>query len=225
MTDVDKVVLSGPSNLLIPAATQIIAENQLLRELRSFQEAPEKNLSVSVKGKPRVSLKFYKRDPETGQRYESDVSFRLMSKTVTSLTMQDVKLLAQRINSKFVEPLFVQKKGKRKIQYTDRENGFVNVWSLFESKAEGERFFEQVLDLVGLPLDRQKLTDISEFDLEGKYSGGTRTYRILDEVFKEYEKRPIVGVPFSGAMLTAGPKKLTLVDTTGKLTPPPFDLD
>ncbi|NES18336.1 MAG: hypothetical protein F6K41_05250 [Symploca sp. SIO3E6] len=227
MANKGKIVLSGHTTLLMPLLQQAKFQQEISAEIRAESRAArEKHQSFvsSVKDRPRVVLYFYRYDPSKNRTYTAELSYRLVNETIEGMTFDKMKVIAQKIKTKFENFEFT--KGKKKLQYSDWPNGYCNSSVLCETVEEGTRVFEQFLDLQGMSIDETKLSEIKDSNPTGKYPENPSNITVAGKTEEGKELRPITKVKYVHSQIFLGNlARYTLDDAKAKLPPAPFDLD
>lgn len=133
-------------------------------------------------------------------RGEAHISFRLMARTNGSITKQDILKLATDIKNKFVQPLFVYTKGKELYTIESPSIG-KKVYCWAKDLKNATKVFEQVLDLVGEGVDRDRIRLHKPLQPNTTYKDNPGTTRIAGEVIRKEALRPIVDVEFNKAYI------------------------
>lgn len=220
----DKIVLSGPQEVLKVQIPLVIELNNLLVEIRSVSQDKVNRQTVRRSDHPLCVLKFW-RDPTDppGNLVNSDdpvsteVSFRIMTKKSKDWLPTDSLPLAQKINSKFggTTP-FVWDKGAKLVTYADWNLGY-QIQSLCSTVSEGKRIIEQLLDLQGHSPNWDYATSTTNLNELTRYAPPTGKESWHGELIDELHERPSVKVRFRHAYLKLGRRKtVQLVDLTGK---------
>ena len=186
------------------------SEMWLKRELVKFMKDDDTpiifphydDVPITAKDKPHVHLYFQeKRDTANMARrnkVDALISFRLMNKTVSTVTRTDLNELRREINTAFPST-FVLNKGRLKYSYRDKENGFEFILAL-RSETEAKEVITKVLSVTDKLPDWDNLrTSTSEqnFDLN-------KTINILSVNEKLPKLRPIANCYLTKAYITFG---------------------
>ncbi|NER49238.1 MAG: hypothetical protein F6J92_21590 [Symploca sp. SIO1A3] len=221
-----RVVLSGSQEQLKAQIPLIIEIHELLADIRAKTELlATRGTSTNAKYRPKIQLYFYHYDVMQAKSYDAQLSCYLMDEKISTITIGEVKALATIIEQKFAKPIFKFKKGTRKVMYSDVGNGYFNPYVLAETRAEGIRVLNQFLEIRNIPFDMEKVGYVENGSPATRYSSAG-TELLMGEAVERLVERPNVEVKFRHAQLFLGKRKaITLVDTSGKLPPPPFDLE
>lgn len=160
-------------------------------------------------GHPKVKLIFLENYLEWQKRLASNegstrgraqISFRLMNKTNTTLTDAEVLALANKIKAKFINPLFKFTKGKEYYRYVEPRAGDpLKAWA--KNETEVRKLYAQVLDLVGISPDTEKVRKSISLNPLKAYPDTRRTEIILGKPVKFDRLRPVITVEFVAAYL------------------------
>jgi hypothetical protein len=199
-----KVRLAGRPQELKPVITMLMGVAQLLQGIEVDGGTRKREHVVKRKKRPELTLYFFEKASEANPEYrplKGEISCRLMDKTSTSLTKDDVKRLAQQVKSKFGgKTPFVWYKGKELCSYTDWDMGY-QLQLLTINKAEGKRITEQFLDI------RKHSPDWEFFELHTNEQAAKRypttppKVMILGESVRTPRQRPIAKLHFRYAKL------------------------
>ncbi len=200
--------------------TDAFSEMWIKRELLSFMkdvEAPVfvpnyDDIPITVTDKPHVHLHFIEKKSTAilakRKRAEALISFRIVDKTVTTITQSDINELKREINLAFPSS-YRLKKGRFKYSYRDKANGFELILALL-SESEAREVITKVLGI------RDKTPDFDEFlktsTSEKNYSL-RKNITILNQIEKLPLERPIADCYLKKAVITFGKlKKITLLE-------------
>lgn len=201
-----KIILKGPSSLLKPTITQILAEYQLLENLKPPQVygIPIPEYQASVKFKPHVEL-FFSQDrldmlPEDNLG-RGEISFRLMNETSESLTIPKIQALAQKIRTKFGgDAPFTWTKGKTYYSYIDKAKGY-HFQLLTNGEPEARRIIESTMDIQGHSPEWERLGISGKALPNQVFPPTSERIIILGKSRKLPQRRPVVTVKFRHASL------------------------
>lgn len=160
-------------------------------------------------GHPKVKLIFLENYFEWQKRLASNegstrgraqISFRLMNKTNATLTDAEVLALANKIKAKFINPLFKFTKGKEYYRYIEPRAGDpLKAWA--KNETEARKLYAQVLDLMGISPDTEKVRKSISLNPLKAYPDTRRTEMILGKPVKFDRLRPVLTVEFVAAYL------------------------
>lgn len=140
---------------LLISDSDSFADMWLSRELLKFMKDDQTPLilpaydeiPVSVKDKPSVHLHFIEKKSSAilnkRKRAEALISFRIMDRTISTITQLDMNILKREINQAFPST-YALKKGRIKYSYRDKENGYEFILAL-QSEAEAREVITKVL--------------------------------------------------------------------------------
>lgn len=195
------------------------SEMWLKRELLKFMQDDDApvvlpnydDIPLTTKDKPQVHLYFLERKSEAilakRRRAEAVVSFRIMDRTVTTLTKNDINELTREINLAFPKT-FKFEKGRNKYSYRDLENGFRFILTMLnESEAR-----EVITKVVGIRDKSPNFEDFLRTSTSEKNYNTQDTITILNVVEKLPKQRPIATCYLKSAYVTFGRyKKIDLI--------------
>jgi hypothetical protein len=126
----------------------------VLRKAKDFQRPvygiPVDEYQQDVSFRPQVFLYFaqdHNSIPKGKRAVEAQISFRLMNETSQTMTEAKAKTLANQIKSELCPANgYVFSKGKEKVTYLDRENGY-DLRILATSELEGEGVVKKILGI------------------------------------------------------------------------------
>lgn len=113
-------------------------------------------LPSDVVGKIFIKLSFKGLIRGTIKNHLVEKSFRLMKDDPKSISREKIKYYAERIKSKFDNFTFVT--GHETYTYNDPANGFNRIWGHFIDQANGIKLYEQMLDIIPVSPNWNKLT-------------------------------------------------------------------
>jgi hypothetical protein len=169
---------------------------------------------LAFSGIPQVQLWFLekysvaKANGRAKRPHEALVSFRINSDWSSDAP---AKAMALKIRDRFARPIFKIESGELKVTYLDKNKGY-DFRMLVDTKEEGKRIIEAVLDLNGhIPEWKLLKTHKSEDE-----SFGVETVRVVGETFRMSSIRPRTEVYFRYAIAKVPPstKEIPLVDTS-----------
>lgn len=202
----DEIILSGSEETLKPIITLLIGINQLLesKPQNTVYGIPAAEVQEQKKFKPHVTLYFEQDIKEIAAGYSAvtgEISFRLMKEESTTLNEQKLKILAQKIKSKFGGSTpFVWNKGKEYWTYTDAKLGY-KLQLLCPNEAEAVRVVEQVLDIQNHSPDWEKLKQNANARPSTAYPSTPKKALILGKSRRLPRRRPVAKVKFRYAHL------------------------
>jgi hypothetical protein len=181
--------------------------------LAPFYGMPIATYQESIIYKPQIQLHFTE-SPESAARYKrvpvrSEISFRLMNESSTSLTQAEVERLALKVRDLFAKPTpFKFQRGRTKFSYREPEKGYHFVVSSYDEE-NARKLIEQVLDIQGHTPNWENLTDSES----RKNWDKTEYQQILGKRQIVPRKRPVAVVTFRKAELKIHglPKDIMLV--------------
>ncbi|MBD2001917.1 MULTISPECIES: hypothetical protein [Cyanophyceae] len=210
----NRIILKGPSSLLKPTITQVLAEYQLLESQKSGQISTGKN-SVKRRNRPQVFL-YFNQDGSTA--IEGEISFRIMDRKTTTITDAEIKSLASIIRQKFATGGgFTWSKGKVMYSYTDWELGY-QLQLLCSSEGEARRIIEQILDIRKFSPEWEYMNIIQNANPAKAFPQNPGRETILGQSVKLAQIRPSVTVRFQYAYLVLDglSEPIYLVDRSNK---------
>lgn len=126
------------------------------KDLEAKGGGASRPLPTYVKGYCYIKLYFVGTIINTKKTHRTEKSFRLMKHDPRSISLDTLKGFAQKIWSKFNNFTFTT--GHHTWTYNDPEVGFNRIWGFFNSQAEAQKVFEQMLDLINESPDWRKLS-------------------------------------------------------------------
>lgn len=203
----------------------LIEDNDSLADMwlkdKLFQEVTEDDaplflpnyddMPVSVLDKPHVHLHFIEKKGTAiaarRKRAEALISFRLVDKTISTVTQSDINELKREINLAFPSTYQV-KKGRFKYSYRDKKNGFELILTLL-NETEAREVITKVLGIRDKTPDWDNLTtSTSEKNFTVR-----KTVTILSQVEKLPYERPITDCYLKQAVIAFGKlKKIVLLE-------------
>lgn len=180
--------------------------NSLDEVIAAIEREPE---DFNIKGHPKVKLIFLEnsfefskriaKDPKT-TRGRAQISFRLMDKTNTSMTLTDSEQLATKIKTKFIKPLFKFTKGKELYQYYKSNMGSsLKCWA--KDQTQAKKLLNRTLDLLDTSLELENVKKITSLNSAKTYDDTPGTQMVLGKPVKLDKLRPIIDVEFTMAYL------------------------
>lgn len=182
---------------------------------------PVDSFHEQVHFKPQIQLFFsedWKDKPDTRSLARSEITFRLMDESIKTLTDAEIRKYARKIKEIFATPPVSFKRGKTKVNYFDRPNGY-QTYVLTNNKAEGKRIFEKVLQIQGHELNEYLLSNSNrEKEPTVTKTKPATPKKIIGRDVKEFNYRPVATVHFRHATLKLHglTDDIVLVDLTGK---------
>jgi hypothetical protein len=156
----ERLVLAGREELLRPIIIQTLATDHQFagRDMGVIYGSIPADMPER-RHRPEVVLKFYRKqnnDKKKGEIVSAlsmQIAFRLMNKGKEDFATDEyLKILAERIHSKFAKPIFKIEKGKETYTYADHEKGYQFKLDVSNQK-EARRVIEQVLDIQNHKVD------------------------------------------------------------------------
>lgn len=197
----NEIILSGSEETLKPIITLLIGINQLLESQPKniVYGIPSAEVQEQKKFKPHVTLYFEQDIKEVAAGYgpvTGEISFRLMKEESETLTETKLKILAQKIKSKFGGSTpFVWNKGKEYWTYTDAKLGY-KLQLLCPSQTEAMRVVEQVLDIQSHSPEWEKLKQNANAKPSTAYPSTPKKVVILGKSRRLPRRRPVAKVRF-----------------------------
>jgi len=166
---------------------------------------------ISVLDKPQVHLRFIERKGTAviarRRRAEALISFRLMDKTISTVTQADINELKREINLAFPSSYQV-KKGRIKYSYRDKKNGFELVLTL-----QNESEAREVITKVHAIRDKTPDWDFLSTSTSEKNFTVRKTITILNQIEKVPYERPITDCYLKEAVIRFGNlKKIVILE-------------
>lgn len=163
---------------------------------------PTGTVQAQRKFRPQIVLEFIEDeiDAETGYgRVDGRISFRLMNETSESLTITELRALANKVELEFMASNgYVWKKGKDLCSYTDWAKGY-QLQLLVRNKTDAKALITKVLDIQGHTPDWSKLNYKENDEPTEAYPTIPPNNTILGQVNREPRIRPIASVRFATA--------------------------
>lgn len=220
---VDKIILAGEPEELRTAITTIMAVHQMLEDLdvgsggnnyRDFHPRRAKRPIVTLHFKESPSAE------RTQQLRTGEISFRIMTRTTSTITKDELKAMGKLIETKFATPPYVWNKGKNLYSYTHWEEGY-QFQILAPNSQTAKALVEQTLDLRGKTPDWENFASVLCNSPEAKYPTLGEREVILGESVRLPARRPNVEVRFRRATLwlSGVPKPIVLLDLKNKGNP------
>lgn len=104
-------------------------------------------LPTDVKGRCYLKFYFVGTIQNTNKTHRVEKSFRLMKEDPRTISLERLKYFATTIWNKFNNFTFTT--GHDSWCYNDPEVGFNRIWGYFNSQADAQKLFEQLLDIIG----------------------------------------------------------------------------
>jgi len=144
------------------------------------------------------------------------MNFRLMGESSASITEVKARALAQQIRSEFASTAqgFIWSKGKNKVTYQDKENGYLLSVNAV-SEAEAEQVIKKILAIQNHTFDSEKM--VLHAPKKNSVNNPTGTNLIYGQFRKKLRWRPTANVRFRWATMKVNglPRDIALVDRTG----------
>lgn len=205
-----RIILAGPQELVKQQVVATLADYQLMADkdvgvVYNFE--PERALNRTYK--PHLILWFQESKEDFAARRKLDnkasrgkgrISFRLMNQDTETMTMDFVTQLANKVKGKFGNPPLQWNKGKLLYSYTDWDKGY-QLQLLVTSESEALRIIEQVLDLQGHSVDREKVQQARNLAPEKAYDETPKKKNILGKLVEPPTKRKECKVKFVYAQM------------------------
>ena len=176
-------------------------------------EQNDRNDDVKMLSKhPKVYLYFEEDRPKTQTRpKEAKISFRLMNQTGDTISIADLKRLANKIKEIFGKAGgYIWVKGKRYANYNHWELGY-KLQLLSPSPSEGEKLIRDLLSIQGHEFNKARMT-YSQNQAETKaFPSKPGKKRILGEEVDLPERRPNCKVRFQYASVEIGNLKQKII--------------
>lgn len=167
------------------------------------------NISISALDKPQVHLRFIERKGTAivarRRRAEALISFRLMDKTISTVTQADINELKREIGLAFPSSYQV-KKGRIKYSYRDKKNGFEFILTL-QNETEAR---EVITKVVGIR-DKTPDWDFLSASTSEKNFTVRKTISILNKIEKLPLDRPIADCYLKEAVIRFGNLKTIVI--------------
>lgn len=171
--------------------------------------------------RPQITLGFQQKVSQivgTYQPEESEISFRLMDETSTTITQAKITTLTNKIKTEFggATP-YKWEKGKKMYWYIDADQGY-KFQLLCKTELQAKDIINKVMDIQNHTPDFKKLKLNAATDEAATYPNTPGNISILGETFKLPRARPELDVYFRWATLAIQYRKkpLVLIDTIGK---------
>jgi|SRR6476469_3260887 len=161
----------------------------------------ERNSDVRMlSGHPKIYLYFQEDRPKSGARPKKGIiSFRLMNQTDDSISIGDLKKLANKISEIFGKsPGYLWEKGKRYANYNHWELGY-KLQLLSPSPGEGEKLIRDILKIQGHEFNKARMTYSQNQDEAKAFPAKTTKKRVLGEEVSLPNRRPNCKVRFQYA--------------------------
>lgn len=216
-----------PDSLDVTLGRMLFFDMVVARKFSSLGGDGEKSppYSVNRRGKPIIKLYFLEDydDVEPGyRRVEGQISFRLMSQTVESLSNAEAIQYGNRIKTAFGSGGgFVWQKGKILASYADWEKGY-QLQLLVRTEAEAKRVIEQALDIQQHTPDWEYLQYKTADSPSQAYPTIPPTQTIMGKSRRLARRRPTANVRFKTALLFVPglPNPIALYDRSGNYPDP-----
>lgn len=179
----------------------------ILRKAQDLQAPiygiPIENYHDSVEFKPQIKLIFHekKADAIAADRIpiRAQIGFRLMGKTSTTITEDEIKALATKIKSVFVgTTVYSFARGERKVSYRDPTNGYHMILAV-PSIEVGEEVVKKVLSIQNHTFNPDYFTISAS---SKNYAAITGTNQIAGKQYRKPKQRPTGTVRFRRAELS-----------------------
>lgn len=221
--EAESILLSGTDLQLIQHIIQI--------EYKGGEVANRKSSSYenSNKGLPLISL-YFEQDPDkvgkrtNGKPYsplQGEISLRIVDKSenpqssLDKLTKADIRQYAERIKNLLGEnDGYLWEKGRKVVSYNKPEHGFKRTWYMCKTHADGIALLTKLTQIVGKPLDRQRITK-NEVEDEAQRFAEKEPLIILGESVEQEQERIIGDVRFKKAEIYLSKAKKTFRLVTG----------
>ncbi len=181
---------------------------------------PFQSVIEQVRGRPQVCLKFIQRYtdlPDGESPVVSELSFRLMDETSQSMTPAKAEALARKIKTLFGTGTgFRWARGKDMFTYSDAKRGYF-LQLLVQSRSEGRRIVEQVLDIQGHTPDWKNANYKENEEKTEAYPNTPPTEVIYGRSRRLPKRRPVCTLTFRVAFLHIDglPNPIVLLDGSG----------
>lgn len=183
---------------------------------------PVASYNESFKYKPTITLYFKEDQEDVDPDYQplrSQISFRLMDETETTVSKVELTALATKIKQEFgLSNGYKFKRGKTLCSYFDKEKGYQLRLFVF-SETEGKEVINKILDIQSHSAEWENLTITTNDQESSAYPTIPPQKNILGKLERMPRKRPVGYVRFTHAtcQLWGKTKPVTLYCRTGLL--------
>jgi len=217
----DKIILAGtPSELRTQISLIFGLKESGLLSGRIALASGINNYAPKRKLRPKITVYFEEQQTVGNDKRltHGELSMRIMNRTHKTVSLQDIKLWSERIESKFAKPPFIWQKGKRMFSYTDWDMGY-QFQLLCDEMSEAKRIIEQALDIQGHTPEWMYLNMNTNAEEAQRYSEVAEKETILGALRELPKLRPRVKVRYRYATLWVYglPDVIILNDLTGRL--------
>lgn len=195
MSDSNRRLVAGSYSEM---KTQMMLLKQQKIESEGFGSFQEKELAPKRRGKILIKLCFSGKTAK-GKRKTAESSFRLMSQNPATITLDQVKLLSQKIVAKFGN--WQHQTGKLSYCYADWDKGYQLQQIYVPSEAEAKRVVEQILDIQGHSPEWEYLTLNKNVNEEVRYPELPDKITIAGKSVRPPQQRASAIVKFQRALI------------------------
>lgn len=205
----DRIILKGPSKLLKPAITQILAVHQMLENLDLERDSDDEATYPDRRFRPQIRLHFLQDTDFTKvsdslgyhgkRRIPGRLTWRLMNETSETITLGELTRIGQQIKQVFgANNGYVWQKGKDMYCYADWDRGY-QLQILARSVNQARDLVSKILSFQGHSPQWAFLSRIENAEPQTRYPETPIKKTILGESVTIPKLRPNVGVRFTYA--------------------------
>lgn len=202
------LIISGNDVMIAMQISLLKAISQMLPEAGGSSNDRAGDIKM-LTGHPKVTLHFWSKledgknqNEERNDRKKAEVSFRLMDKKDTDLSISECKALATKIKTAFMpgNKPYAWSKGKVYYAYNHWENGYA-MKILASGTGEAEKLIRTILSIQSHQFIDTNMTISANKNAAKAYPSQRQQVRIFGEQKKGPERRPKVTVYFRYATL------------------------
>lgn len=194
-----KYILAGDARDIPLAASMLLAIEQMFEQYKSEGGGTSRPIPSYVQGYIYIKIYFEGIIVNTALRHRVEKSFRLMNDNPKTISLDRLKLLAERTKTKFDSLSF--KTGITAWTYNVPEHGFNRVWGFYDSIAEAKKLYEQLLDIDGHSPDWKKLTFSGVAEPGSRFSEPPEKVTQANTLIRVERERPVANMKFKRAAI------------------------
>jgi hypothetical protein len=175
---------------------------------------------IKRRGKPQIKIYFKEDEEEVEPGYQpikSEITFRLMGKTDTTISKADLNQYKAKIENIFAtQGGKIWRRGKDLATYTDWENGY-QIQMLVRSKSDAEELAKAFLDVQDVQYRSEFMFYKENLNPVVAYPTNPGKQTILGKEIIKHRRRPITQIRFQWASLSLPSlsKPIYLIDLSG----------
>ena len=177
----------------------LLAMEQMFEQYKSEGGGTSRPIPSYVRGQIYIKLYFDGVIQNTALNHRVEKSFRLMNDNPKTISLDRLKLLAQRTKTKFDALTFTS--GIHSYTYNSPEQGFHRAWGFFNSLADAKKLFEQMLDIDSMSPQWERLSHSSVPEPGTRFSDPPEKVSQANTLIRTERERPVASMKFKRAAI------------------------